>query len=410
MRMSLLQQREPFGAILEQTLASFCQQVLQRPSLVRWHDHATPNVTPADAGQIWLCNPYLNAIFVPQADRAVFDPIRREFARSIVAWRRLAQRAYVQFSLSRAGAPLIAQSRLSIAPGLPDAEQLLIIPGNHKIRVLDYGRHSVYGILKQGFDRDFMQREIETRRLAEQLGLPVPMLEQVAPDASWFKERYLSATPLNRLADATVRLASERTAMGELQRLLRATACEEPLDEYVARCAAGVRALIAGSTLLTLAQRQKLLAGVERMQGLFGTQPEVMGRIVTAVTHGDFQPGNILLNQDGIWLIDWEYSARRQSGYDALVFMLGSRSVVGLAQRISGLLRADLDQQYEALGAWPGVRWHDRAARRIYLTIFLLEELALHLQENANPVFRRPGQGLLNLEQELWPALQAVSA
>jgi len=53
--------------------------------------------------------------------------------------------------------------------------------------------------------------------------------------------------------------------------------------------------------------------------------PTVGGQILTALTHGDFQPGNILVDGDRVWLIDWEYSARRQVGYDALVYALCSR-------------------------------------------------------------------------------------
>ena len=411
MRISVLQQREPFGAILEGTLAEFCRQVFNRPATVEWREHGSARARPANGGQLWLCNPYLNAIFVPQANRAIFDPIRREFSRSVVAWRRLAQRAYVHMSLSRAGAPLAAQASLRIAPGLPNAEQLLIIPGNHKIRVLDYASQSVYGIVKQGFSADFMQREVEARRAAEALGLPVPALQQVGETGLWFKERYLSGTPINRLASDGERKAAEHTAVAALQRLLSATMREEGIEDYVARQAATARALIAASHLLSNAQRDSLLRVIGRIQGLVVAHQQAMGgKIQTALTHGDFQPGNILQNQEGTWLIDWEYSARRQSGYDALVLHLGERAPQGLAQRIHALLAGTEHDQANILTTWPGLDWHNRQARQIYLAVFLLEELVLHMQENANSLFRRPGQGLLTLEHELWPALQAASA
>ncbi len=406
MRISVLQQREPFGAILEETLAEFCRQVLNRPATVQWREHFNPIAKQATNGQLWLCNPYLNAIFVPQANRAIFDPIRREFARSVVAWRRLAQCAYVYTSLSRAGASLTAQASLCIAPGLPNAEQLLIIPGNHKIRVLDYETKSVYGIVKQGFSADFMQREVEARRMAETLGLPVPALVQVGATGLWFKERYLSGTPINRLANATERQAGERAAMVALQRLVEATAREEPVEEYVARQADVVRTLISASHLLTQEQRNTLLAALGQIQNLVAAQQQALGgRLLTALTHGDFQPGNILLNQDGTWLIDWEYSARRQIAYDALVFALGARSPHGLAQRIHALLLGQASDGNTLLDGWPGLDWHDRQARRIYLAIFLLEELALHMQENANSLFLCSGLGFQSLQRELMKLL-----
>lgn len=409
MRISVLQQREPFGAILEATLAEFCRQVFNRPATVQWCEHGSARAGAANGGQLWLCNPYLNAIFVPEANRAIFDPIRREFARSVVAWRRLAQRAYVHMSLSRAGAPFAAQASLCITPGLPNAEQLLIIPGNHKIRVLDYASQSVYGIVKQGFSADFMQRDIEARRTAEALGLPVPALQQVGETGLWFKERYLSGTPINRLASDGERKAAEHTAVAALQHLLEATLHEERIEDYVARQAATARALIASSHLLSIAQRDSLLSVIDQIQGLVAAhQQALVGKIHTALTHGDFQAGNILQNQDGTWLIDWEYSARRQSGYDALVFALGARAPQGLAQRVQALLAGDEADQASILNTWRGLDWHNRQTRQVYLAIFLLEELALHLEENANSFFLHPSESFLILARELMSIFSVI--
>lgn len=411
MRISLLQQREPFGSILEQTLSSFIEETLHQSSTVRWHEHQRQAHAQSQGEQLWLCNIYLNAIFVPAADRRIFAPIRHEFARSTSAWRRQPQRAYVSLALSHMGAPRMAQASVSITPGLPGAEQLLIIPGNHKIRILDYKTRTVYVILKSGFAPEFIRQEIETRRLAEHFGLPVPALEYVSQDGAWFKERYVSGTPVNRLADQAVAHKAVKDAGAAVGVLVNATLCEELLDEYVERTAGCARSLIAANQLLTAEQRQSLLQSVDRLVAQIAVlRPATGGRIFTATTHGDFQPANILLNHDGTWLIDWEYSARRQSGYDALVFALGARAMDGLAQRIQTLLRADTDEPWQLLNTWPSLSWHSRPVRYVYLTLFLLEELVLHLQENANSLFRRPGQGLLSLERELWPALQAVSA
>lgn|GEM_PF-4902584 len=49
---------------------------------------------------------------------------------------------------------------------------------------------------------------------------------------------------------------------------------------------------------------------------------QAAGKLITAVTHGDFEPGNIIANGDRYWLTDWEYSDRRQAAYDGLVYVL----------------------------------------------------------------------------------------
>ena len=58
----------------------------------------------------------------------------------------------------------------------------------------------------------------------------------------------------------------------------------------------------------------------------------------TAQSHGDFQPANILIptvsDQRNVYLIDWEYTDKRCRWYDAMVFVLNSRSPIGLAGRV----------------------------------------------------------------------------
>lgn len=127
---------------------------------------------------------------------------------------------------------------------------------------------------------------------------------------------------------------------------------------------------------------------------------------MTALTHGDFQPANILVNREGTWLIDWEYSARRQAGYDALVFVLRSRFPAGLATRWRGMVDESDSMQPLSLADWPGLNWQDASWRRVHGWLFLLEELALHLEENANPCFHSLGEGLLALQAQIAEAIR----
>ena len=412
MRISLLLQREPFDVILEQTLATFLESWRGQPHEVHLYD-GWPNVglMRRRGQQAWLCNIYLNAVFVPEAEPPIFDPIRREFARSVLWWRRPAQRAYVALATSRLGARWLAQAGVSIFPPLPDAEQLLIVAGNHKMRLLDRARGVVYGILKSGFPPGFMQREIEARQQAAELDLPVPPLEALAKDGTWFRERYVSGTPVNRLADAAVAQRAVTEAAQSLRRLLKHTMQEEPLSEYVERLAGQARAHIEASHLLREEQKRSLLQVVDcLLTQINACQSAVGGRILTSLTHGDFQPANILVNQDGVWLIDWEYSARRQAGYDALVYTLRSRFPDGLAARLRQMLDGGGATGSLPLADWPGLDWQDVSRRRVHGLLFLLEELALHLEENANPRFHCLGGGLVVLQSQMADAFGAMVA
>lgn len=394
MRISLLIQREPFGAILEQTLAAFLETWRGAPHQVHWYAGRPKLAAIRQRGQQpWLCNIYLNAIFTPDADPRLFDPIRREFTHSPVWWRRPAQRAYVELGVSPFTARWLAQAGVGIVPALPNAEQLLIVAGNHKIRLLDYAQDACYGILKRGFPSVFIEREIAARRLAEALGLPVPRLEAVVEDGAWFKERYVGGTPVNRLADERHARQAVQDAASALHRLHEHTMREELLDEYVERLAERVRTLVKDNPLLSDERKQGLLKMVADLvdevrgqgSGVGGRQEAGGGRrIVTALTHGDFQPANILVNTDGVWLIDWEYSTRRQVGYDALVYALQARSA-GLDRRAQMFRAGELSAEMRGLADGLGLNWTSAAQRRIASQLFALEEMELRMWEEIRP-------------------------
>ena len=407
MRISLLLEREPFGPIVEQTLARFWREQYGCDYRVRWHE-GCPGVKalkaiPGAGEQLWLCNIYLNAFFTPEVNRELFDPIRREFARSMVRWRRPLQRAYVAMAVWPMGAPWMAQANLSVTPSVPDVENKILVAGNHKLRVLDLKARAAYAISKGEFGNGFLRREVSARRQAAWLGLPVPELKLVAGDGSWFSESYVSGTPLNRLADReSASLAASRAALA-LFRLLEETASEERIADYSALLREKIESLVESSHLLSEFDRRRIGRAVKSLTSeVEALQPAGGGRVVTALAHGDFQPANILSNDEGVWLIDWEYSARRQAGYDALVFALGSRSPSGLAERLEGFVAHGLPETF-SIGRlpWPGADWSDSKGRRLRAALFLLEELLMHLEENADPCFSRPGGGLMALRREI---------
>jgi hypothetical protein len=405
MRISLLLEREPFGAVLEATLSRFWEERTGQAHRVAWQ-MGRPNLARLRDGgaQAWLANIYLNAIFVPEVESAAFDPIKREFARSTVAWRRVPQAAYVALATG-IGAARLAQAGLSVSPAIEGAGHQLLVAGNHKLRLLDHRAGEAYGILKQGFDAQFLRRELDTRQQAAALGLPVPELKQWTPDGWWFSEAYVSGTPVNRLSDPQAAQSATRRAAEYLWRLLESTLREEDATAYAQGLAGKVTEMSTANRLLSEADRQTL----SETSAILARLAEG-GRVATALGHGDFQAANIIVDGNDLWMIDWEYSARRQCGYDALVFSLASRSPHELAVRLTEFVsdRPPGDAMGALLksGRWPGVAWPDWKARRQAAALFVLEELVMHLEENANPCFTQLGAGLTTVMKEaaLWAA------
>jgi hypothetical protein len=404
MRISLLLEREPFREIVSQTLAPWWTRQHGTGFQLEWSAARRGAST-----QRWSCNSYLNALFAADVDTRVFDPIRKEFSRSRVAWRRPLQRAAVALATRRPLMYAACQHRLNVTPHVPDSRWLLIIPGNHKLRVLDLRRRTVDVLLKAGFDPAYVTREIESRALAARCGVRTPEILQVTADRPTgrtlgFREPYVSGTPLNRLPHQDDVRRFLQMALDNLQPLMEATSQDLPRQAYVQGL---VDQIVESAEASSAAEPTTRRAVCESAQALGQRALDADDRpsIKTSMAHGDFQPANILVVDQQPWLIDWEYADRRQVAYDPLVFYLQSRFPRGLAGRIEQFVQRGCQGPEGALiqQHW-GSELATRGDRQLSACVFLLEELLLHCRENGNPRFHTVGQGFYQIlhETQAW--------
>ena len=386
MQISLLLEREPFPEIIARTLERFLPQLTGRLHRVRW---AAKSRSPNSGAQQWFCNHYLNAIFAKGAPSEVFRPVVGEFSRSSSPWRRPFQRGYVALASSSRYASILAQSRLDVSPPITDAMDWLIVGGNHKIRLLNHRTRRCYSVLKEGFEIDFLRTEVSARRLARETGVSVPMVREVASEDSWFLEDYVAGIPLNRLSN---RDAANRTlldVMKELERLSESTSRPMEVRVYAQSLANTARASLVSAGAIDASLHNR----IEACLGLLREVLESVGdeSITTVRCHGDLQPGNILWRSDGHSVIDWEYAARRQAGYDHLVYQLRTRFPKGLAHRLESFVASGLEGRKEESGS----------RRRRTAHLLCLEELELNLRESRNPLFFSVGDSFRELVDEL---------
>ena len=397
MRISLLLQREPFGEILENTLSPFLSAWTGECQTVSWHKK---NILQRHlCGQRWLCNPYLNSIFLPQAHTYIFRPLKNEFGRSGYWWRRPAQRAYVFLATHSFTTSWFSPFIVTISPGLDRAKDLLILGGNHHIRLLDPTAGKSYVIKKSNSDFHLMENEISLRTQPFIEDLPVPTLCEIAPDNSWYSESYINGIPLNRLADTSKVRWAGTEAVRVLGLLAERTSLEELVMPYVEslvnRIKLGIRSLHVLSPML----KSELSNQIDRLFFIAHSLKKSAGhRFVTCQAHGDLQDGNILFDLDRIWLIDWEHTTRRQVGYDTLVYSTSARHPRGLAGRISKVLNVNA---HFILDKWDDFTRATRSQRRLKLAIFALEEIDFHISENCESMLTCVSPGLLCFLEEL---------
>jgi hypothetical protein len=412
MKIQQLIQREPFGDILQETLAHFLPQVFAGSFEVRWsrsNPRARIRAMAASCGETWHCNPYLNAVFSTQADRAVLGTVWQSYINTPMSRRRYAQWVYVTAATSPLLAPLFATYTLDIRPALPRRQHMLVLGGNNRIRLVDLEHGRTWDILKAGFDPAPIRTELAVRQVGG--GWPFPAVRAVATDGTWFESDFIKADCLNRIPASVARQRLAANAFDTLGRWLDRSLAPLPLSAYLDETCCQIERLLERGPLFTADDHGAVCQWLAAARGALWSACQDGESLDLAYGHGDFQDGNMLVDAGAqVWIVDWEHAGRRQLAYDYLVYALRSRFPDGLASRI----RAAASQPEGILDALPSVHprllstFSDQTSRRTALILFLLEDLLWNLQENANPLFTRQSGAWLQLKNEIGPGLAAL--
>lgn len=400
MKIKDLLDREPFGAIFEETLSRFFSAYLGRETRVGWRKRGSGAKA---VGDVWYCNPALNAVVHRDACEEVRRTVWGQYATTPFLRRRLAQKAYVTLATGRWWGPALSAYEVHIAPGVPDSQNLLICGGNSRIRVIDVVRRRTWDVLKAGFPQALMDAELGVRQSPNRP--PVPNVSAVAEDRSWFEAEFVQAVSLNRLPPENPRLPLLEEALRALGAWLELSLRDVDVGHYVAAVERKLQACLLNSPRIDRPERVVVEGWVARIKALVtggGAGSDSPGLQLVATGHGDFQEGNILVGRDGrVWIVDWECSAERQVAYDFLVLGLRSRFPAGLGGRVQKAVESE-DWPISCLPWLPervSRSLASRAERRRCLAVFLLEELEWALREISNPLFCRV--------TGMWPGLRS---
>ena len=137
MRISYLLNREPFGQILTNTLEQFWAHRYGCEYRIDWIPQQLNIEKPFKVGSSHGLGIYFKCDLCSEFRPETFRPIRAEFGYSLSLWRRPLQKLYVHLASSKPGALFFSRVGLNVKPAIDAAHQLMIVAGNHKIRVLD---------------------------------------------------------------------------------------------------------------------------------------------------------------------------------------------------------------------------------------------------------------------------------
>lgn len=376
--------REDFARILADTLS--------RGWTEQYGSDVEVRAGAATPGQRWVHLPLIDGYAVPDAAA----PVRR-FLRDLFRYTPVRRRAPAQWlvgtlAATPAGIRVLARPGFSAMPPLPDARWIAVVPGNQRVRTLDFARGTSRVFLKQGFDPHTMRTEIALRAS----GQPGPFPPIVAHDerATWFEEPVIDAYALPRCPPWFPRRELRAAAL----RAVENWAASGRRTDDGGRYAAGLRESIEHGIRALRARfgESEIPAGVVEHADALVRVAAAADEVVLAPSHGDLQPGNVLVDRRSraVTVIDWEHCRERSSTYDRLVLLLGSRSGGNLNERIAAFLAGR--------SAEPGLNELPDGPRRVPLTgVFLLEELDWYVRESLSGPYLKPSAGLGALVREL---------
>lgn len=210
-----------------------------------------------------------------------------------------------------------------ITPGLP-GKNVYISPQNRSIRFFDYDSMTVDCIIKKGFSDKYFNNQIEFRKNYHYDFL----LPMTVHGNNWFREPILSGHPLARVTNEKMYQKGISDALEGIVQLAADTLTFVSLKEYAASLIDSIRrkcqAAEQSKHIRSGDRVMEITDYVEnRLSALQMDIPVVMG-------HGDFQSGNIWVDENGkTWIYDWETAGRRSIWYDCATLNYSLRRAYG---------------------------------------------------------------------------------
>jgi hypothetical protein len=404
MKISVLLEREPFDKIFEETFASFLSDYFNYPHVVSWKKKRLIAVHRKST-QRWLCNPLINSIFVIGANKNIFNSINGEYASNpLKPWLSKFQRLYLSLSQNKFTAPILSKYTIDISPPIKGSKDKLLIGGNTKIRLIDVVEGRVYVILKKGFNRKYIDKEVYARENFKYLD--IPKIYNTGTDAIWYSEEYISGFSPNRL-DSTTGIKMLNKVVSGIHKMLNDTSVSQSLSEYLFELEERIFAGLKHINYLEVGDKDNIIEFIRKLSNELKKHSNTT--LTIAYCHGDLHQGNILCDGTKNWILDWENSGQKQIGYDLLILLLDSRISNGFYLRFSKLLNNQFDSfQWDLIKNWPNINWENKESKKIMLLLFLFEEIEFQICENINPIFYKKPQTFIDRFPELEKCFNSI--
>ena len=199
-----------------------------------------------------------------------------------------------------------------------------ISPQNRSVRFFDYDTMTVDCIIKSGFTSKYFANQLAFRKKYH-YDFMLPLLDN---GDKWFREPVLTGHPLARVTNEALYQKSMSNALAGIAQLAEDTITYEESAVYVQTLLSKIKTLLEEAK-----QRKHIVYGRETLQMAQQNVELCIAhpmQIPLCMSHGDFQSGNIWVDQNKkTWIYDWETAGKRSIWYDSAVLCYSLRRIYG---------------------------------------------------------------------------------
>ena len=335
MDLASMLEREDFFPLFFATIKKYYKDVVGKDVAIDFADNKDCNL---------VIKPFLSAATAPRISTEARSFFYSEWnvRNSMVKY--LAAKAGVMF-LTRSG-KAFSKFRFHMTPSEIVTKDLVIAPNNRSIRFFDYESNTVGCMIKVGFTSKYFQNQLEFRK---QHSYPF-MLPMLRWGEDWFVEPILKGHPLARVTRESLYQKGIADALSAIRQLAEDSWAQADASKYADEMLVRIQMLLQDAVqrkhIRTSAATQQLAENAAQMV------KSGLREIPTCISHGDFQTGNIWMDETSkTWLYDWETAGRRSVWYDSAVLCYSLRRPYGWSELAAlpapdRLLNCDRRKQY----------------------------------------------------------------
>jgi len=307
--------REDFYSIIQNTLKSYYKTV-----------HGLDINLSTDGGFLVadaFIYPKINAITSRAPSHSVKEYIFNEFNSRSGLIKYLQGKIYSALCLYGGG--LMASKTLVFGEQKPINKDILIWPCNRKIRIFNFNNGFVDTVLKEGFSKNYFEKEVSFRSNTSYSFIPkINMYGD-----NWYREELLSGQPLVRKLDNNIFTKSLNETINHIK-----TIAEDTLKYVNADCYSN-KLLNNIEELIEQIKKRKYTSILNEIWAFTLIANKVAKSIKHPVpivlSHGDLQSGNLwVANNNKTLIMDWETYGYRSIWYDPATLFLSTRSRDGI--------------------------------------------------------------------------------